>query len=100
MKSESDPYSDRKPRLPRRIDLRRDRQIAPAAAGGAELAWRDQGQHRGGGSLRTDGYVVFLADMLGEGNQPKGTENPMEFLAPLFEDAAAFVADASRPPTT
>jgi dienelactone hydrolase len=33
-------------------------------------------------------YVVFMADMYGEGNQPKGTENPMEFLAPLMKNAA------------
>jgi dienelactone hydrolase len=26
------------------------------------------------------GYTVFVADMLGEGKLPKGTENPMEFL--------------------
>jgi dienelactone hydrolase len=32
------------------------------------------------------GYTVFVADMLGEGKQPKGTENPMEFLKPLFDD--------------
>ena len=30
-----------------------------------------------------------MADMYGEGNAPKGTENPMEFLAPLMKDAKA-----------
>jgi dienelactone hydrolase len=38
-------------------------------------------------NLAGHGYVVFTADMYGEGNQPKGTENPMEFLAPLMKDA-------------
>jgi dienelactone hydrolase len=32
-------------------------------------------------------YVAFVADMFGEGKGPKGTENPMEFLQPLIEDA-------------
>jgi dienelactone hydrolase len=32
-------------------------------------------------------YVAFVADMFGEGKGPKGTENPMEFLKPLIEDA-------------
>jgi dienelactone hydrolase len=41
-----------------------------------------------GRSLAEKGYVVFVADMFGEGKGPKGTENPMEFLAPLVEDAA------------
>jgi dienelactone hydrolase len=35
-----------------------------------------------------DKYVVFMADMYGQGNQPKGTENPMEFLGPLMGNAA------------
>jgi dienelactone hydrolase len=35
-----------------------------------------------------DGYVVFMPDMFGEGKGPKGTENPMEFLAPFIEDVA------------
>jgi dienelactone hydrolase len=39
-------------------------------------------------TLLADRYVVFMADMFGQGNQPKGTENPMEFLAPLMKDAA------------
>lgn len=39
-------------------------------------------------TLLADRYVVFMADMYGEGNQPKGTENPMEFLAPLMKNAA------------
>ena len=34
--------------------------------------------------LAGDRYVVFVADMYGEGNGPKGTENPMEFLAQLM----------------
>ena len=38
--------------------------------------------------LASDRYVVFVADMYGAGNAPKGTENPMEFLAPLMKDAA------------
>jgi dienelactone hydrolase len=33
-------------------------------------------------------YVAFVADMFGEGKEPKGTENPMDFLKPLIEDAA------------
>jgi dienelactone hydrolase len=33
-------------------------------------------------------YVAFVADMFGEGKGPMGTENPMEFLKPLIEDAA------------
>src|SRR5262249_10144152 len=41
-----------------------------------------------GRSLAEQGYVVFVADMFGEGKGPKGNENPMEFLAPLVEDAA------------
>ena len=40
-------------------------------------------------TLLADHYVVFMADMYGEGNAPKGTENPMEFLAPLMKDAKA-----------
>jgi dienelactone hydrolase len=39
-------------------------------------------------TLLADRYVVFMADMYGEGNAPKGTENPMEFLAPLMKNAA------------
>jgi dienelactone hydrolase len=35
-----------------------------------------------------DGYVVFLPDMFGVGKGPKGTENPMEFLAPFIADDA------------
>ncbi|HUB94971.1 MAG TPA: dienelactone hydrolase family protein, partial [Stellaceae bacterium] len=38
--------------------------------------------------LAGHGYVVFTADMYGEGNQPKGTENPMEFLADIMKNAA------------
>jgi len=33
-------------------------------------------------------YVAFVADMFGVGKGPKGTENPMEFLKPLIEDAS------------
>ena len=36
----------------------------------------------------SDGYVVFIPDMFGVGKGPKGTENPMEFLAPFIEDVA------------
>src|SRR5499427_8724890 len=32
------------------------------------------------------GYVVFVADMFGEGNGPVGTEEPMEFLRPFLAD--------------
>jgi dienelactone hydrolase len=38
--------------------------------------------------LAGEGYVVFVADMFGEGKAPKGDENPMEFLGPLIADAA------------
>jgi dienelactone hydrolase len=34
------------------------------------------------------GYIVFIPDMFGVGKGPKGTENPMEFLAPFIEDVA------------
>jgi dienelactone hydrolase len=36
--------------------------------------------------LADKGYVVFVADMFGEGNGPVGTENPMEFLKPFMSD--------------
>src|SRR5256886_3831248 len=36
--------------------------------------------------LAHEGYVVFVADMFGEGNGPVGTENPMEFLRPFTSD--------------
>jgi dienelactone hydrolase len=39
-----------------------------------------------GENLAAQGYTVFVVDMFGEGRGPKGTENPMEFLAPLFQD--------------
>ena len=39
-------------------------------------------------TLLADRYVVFMADMYGEGNKPTGKENPMEFLAPLMKNAA------------
>jgi dienelactone hydrolase len=35
--------------------------------------------------LAGEGYVVFVADMFGEGKAPKGTEDPMQFLKPLIE---------------
>jgi dienelactone hydrolase len=38
--------------------------------------------------LAGDRYIVFVADMYGEGKKPTGKENPMEFLAPLAKDAA------------
>jgi dienelactone hydrolase len=40
------------------------------------------------GMLAGDRYIVFVADMYGEGKAPTGKENPMEFLAPLMKDAA------------
>src|SRR5499427_7390821 len=39
-----------------------------------------------GQMLSGEGYVVFVADMFGEGNGPVGTENPMEFLRPFMSD--------------
>ena len=39
-------------------------------------------------TLLADRYVVFMADMYGEGHKPTGKENPMEFLAPLIKNAA------------
>src|SRR4029450_9115595 len=41
-----------------------------------------------GQMLAHEGYVVFVADMFGEGNGPVGTENPMEFLRPFISDVA------------
>ena len=41
-----------------------------------------------GQMLAAEGYVVFVADMFGEGNGPVGTENPMEFLRPFMSDVA------------
>jgi dienelactone hydrolase len=40
-----------------------------------------------GKMLAGNGYIVFVADMFGEGNAPKGTEDPMEFLGPLIGNA-------------
>jgi dienelactone hydrolase len=34
----------------------------------------------------SDGYVVLLVDMFGVGKGPKGTEQPMDFLAPFIAD--------------
>ncbi len=42
-----------------------------------------------GQMLANEGYVVFVADMFGEGNGPVGTENPMEFLRPIMSDTPA-----------
>src|SRR5262249_57684920 len=42
-----------------------------------------------GQMLAGTGYVVFVADMYGEGNGPVGTEAPMEFLKPLMSDVPA-----------
>lgn len=39
-----------------------------------------------GQMLAASGYVVFVADMFGEGNGPVGTEDPMEFLRPIMSD--------------
>jgi dienelactone hydrolase len=39
-----------------------------------------------GQMLAADRYVVFIADMFGEGNGPVGTEDPMEFLRPIMSD--------------
>jgi dienelactone hydrolase len=38
--------------------------------------------------LADHGYVVFVADMYGEGNGPVGTEDPGKFLEPFLADAA------------
>ena len=55
-----------------------------------------------GQMLAGEGYVVFVADMFGEGNGPVGTENPMEFLRPFMSDVAGMrrriaAAAGSRP---
>ena len=39
-----------------------------------------------GRELAAQGYVVFVADMHGLDRRPTGSENPMEFLAPLIAD--------------
>ena len=39
-----------------------------------------------GRQLAAEGYVVMVADMHGLDRRPTGTENPMEFLAPLTGD--------------
>src|SRR5947207_8388492 len=41
-----------------------------------------------GQMLAGEGYVVFVADMFGEGNGPVGTEEPMQFLRPFMADVA------------
>src|SRR5262245_46052766 len=41
-----------------------------------------------GQMLAHEDYVVFVADMFGEGNGPVGTEEPMEFLRPFLSDVA------------
>jgi dienelactone hydrolase len=38
--------------------------------------------------LAADRYIAFVADMFGDGNAPTGTENPLEFLAPLRQNPA------------
>src|SRR4029450_10406629 len=54
-----------------------------------------------GQMLAHEGYVVFVADMFGEGNGPVGTENPMEFLRPFISDVAGMRrGDAPAPRTT
>jgi dienelactone hydrolase len=39
-----------------------------------------------GQMLAGERYIVFVADMFGEGNGPVGTEDPMEFLRPFLAD--------------
>ncbi len=39
-----------------------------------------------GRQLAAEGYVVMVADMHGLDRRPTGSENPMEFLAPLIAD--------------
>ncbi|MFL6797447.1 MAG: dienelactone hydrolase family protein [Xanthobacteraceae bacterium] len=39
-----------------------------------------------GQMLAGEGYVVFVADMFGEGNGPVGSEDPAEFLKPFMAD--------------
>jgi dienelactone hydrolase len=39
-----------------------------------------------GQMLANEGYVVFVADMFGEGHGPVGTEDPMTFLQPFMAD--------------
>src|SRR5262249_36244089 len=51
-----------------------------------------------GQMLAQGGYVVFVADMFGEGNGPVGTENPMEFLRPFMSDVAGMGAGGAPPP--
>jgi dienelactone hydrolase len=41
-----------------------------------------------GQMLAQEGYVVFVADMFGEGNGPVGSEDPMEFLRPFMADVS------------
>jgi dienelactone hydrolase len=41
-----------------------------------------------GRMLAAEGYVVFIADMFGEGREPSGSEAPMEFLKPYIADVA------------
>src|SRR2546426_6158743 len=53
-----------------------------------------------GQMLAGEGYVVFVADMFGEGNGPVGTENPMEFLRPFMSDVAGRWRRAPPPPPT
>ena len=52
-----------------------------------------------GQMLADKGYIVFVADMFGEGNGPVGTENPMEFRGRSWPTSPA-CAGASRPRST
>src|SRR5207247_10085620 len=53
-----------------------------------------------GQMLAQQGYVVFVADMFGEGNGPVGTENPMEFLRPFMSDVAGMRRRIAAAPDT
>jgi dienelactone hydrolase len=68
-------YDESMPKLPLLL-------VAPNWLGIADAAL-DNGR-----MLAAKGYVVFLTDMYGEGNGPKGTEVPMEFLKPFMSDVA------------
>src|ERR1700736_2218240 len=53
-----------------------------------------------GQMLAGEGYVVFVADMFGEGEGPVGTENPMEFLRPFMYDVAGMRRGLAAPHVT
>jgi len=60
-----------------------------AAADGAQIGAASSSRRSKPASCwRHEGYVVFVADMFGEGNGPVGTENPTEFLRPFMSDVA------------